>query len=689
MSLKHFVFRLLGKDPEAVVVSFLSGPRDLASQMLDEIRRLVPDRSHYAVTLDDEPLDAPGVTSVRLSDLPGPLRRKRIGLAPVLYSRDRRYLPLRRAAWLRAPHRILAYNERLERHHLRLRSGIASWLFLRGVPLDRIFLRPVWLMPWKRDRSVWPTTFDIHEGRPVSNTRDTVAILSPYFPYPLSHGGAVRIFHILRETARDFDIVYFSFAERIEPADLAPVLELCARVITMPVPRYREPRWSTLVPPEVAEFRVPLMKRLLTEYSARLLQVEYTQMASYGGDVLVEHDITEDLYRQIYEREHSLSSWWNWWRWRRYERKAVAGARRVVVMSEKDRRMTGTTRARVIPNGVDLNRFQPQPEPSQPRLLFVGSFRHFPNIVAYRFFTQEVWPALRERIPELRFTAVAGPDPEVYWNATATGSPYSDSGIELLGFVRDVAPLYADCSLVIVPTKVSAGTNLKVLEAMAMERAVVSTSSGCAGLGLIHGESVWIADSPADFAAGIETLLTDYGLRQRIAATARRHAERHFDWKRIGVLQRQLWNELLGSPGVILRPGVEEDLPTVARIQASADTASHWDPEAYLTYHIWVAEKAGAVVGFAVHRALDEEEIELLNIAVDPLHRRSGVATRLIANIDSPKLLLEVRESNLQAQNLYRKLGFVEIGRREKYYTEPEETAIVMRLSQRLKRVKV
>ena len=73
------------------------------------------------------------------------------------------------------------------------------------------------------------------------------------------------------------------------------------------------------------------------------------------------------------------------------------------------------------------------------------------------------------------------------------------------------------------------------------------------------------------------------------------------------------------------------------------DMASHWDPEAYLTYHLWVAEKDGAVVGFAVHRSLDEQEMELLNVAVDPAHRREGVATRLIGNIDSPNLLLEVK----------------------------------------------
>ena len=70
-------------------------------------------------------------------------------------------------------------------------------------------------------------------------------------------------------------------------------------------------------------------------------------------------------------------------------------------------------------------------------------------------------------------------------------------------------PLYVEANLVIVPTTVSAGTNVKVLEAMAMQRAVVSTTSGCAGLGLLHGHSVWVADTPEAFAAGIATLIAD------------------------------------------------------------------------------------------------------------------------------------------------------------------------------------
>ena len=96
--------------------------------------------------------------------------------------------------------------------------------------------------------------------------------------------------------------------------------------------------------------------------------------------------------------------------------------------------------------------------------------------------------------------------------------------IRLLGFVADVRPLYVETNLVIVPTTVSAGTNVKVLEAMAMQRAVVSTSSGCAGLGLLHGHSVWVADTAMAFAAGVATLLADPERRAQIAAAACGHA---------------------------------------------------------------------------------------------------------------------------------------------------------------------
>ncbi len=339
------------------------------------------------------------------------LRRYRIGLAPVMLTRQPS--ALRRAAYRLAPRKILAYNSRLERHHLR--PSLASFLFWRGVPLDRIYLRP-WWWPWpKRERTVTPTGDRVLEGRPCSPERRRVAVLSPYFPYPLAHGGAVRIFNLLREAAREFDVELFAFTDDDAEPPAATVLEFCARVVLVTKPRYREPRWSTLLPPEVHEFRSPAMRNAIARERAAFgfeaLQVEYTQLARYSGDALVEHDVTFDLFAQIARREHTLAAWWNWFRWRRFETRAVRAARRVVVMSPKDAEMLGPkTAATVIENGVDLARFQPAAETPGERLLFIGSFRHFPNVAAYRFFTERVWPLLRDKFPQMELTVVCGPD---------------------------------------------------------------------------------------------------------------------------------------------------------------------------------------------------------------------------------------------------------------------------------------
>ncbi len=534
--LKRWLFALLGKDPEAVVVTFHTGDPALCARMEQEVRALLPDRRHFSATPENWP------------ELRRELKCYRIGLVPVLITG--RPHALRRAAFRIAPHKILAYNPRLERHHLG--ANLASVLFWCGVPLDRIHLRP-WWWPWrKRELSVIPRTSRIAEGRPCTEGRRRIAVLSPYFPYPLAHGGAVRIYNLLREMSRDFDIALFAFedSQPAAPVDPSPLLEFCARVILVEKPRYREPRWSTLLPPEVHEFRSPAMKRALIEvkrsFQYELLQVEYTQLAEYGGDVLVEHDVTFDLYNQIRLRQPRLLTWWDWYRWHRFETAEVRKRRRVVVMSEKDAEMLGpSVPTTVLENGVDLDRYQPQPEQPGRRLLFVGSFRHFPNINAYRFFTEKVWPTLRDQFPDLTLTAVCGPDHLAYWQSFAgTPEPPLDPRIHLFGFVSDVRPVYTETNLAIVPTTVSAGTNVKVLEAMAMERAVVSTTSGAAGLGLVHGETAWIADTPESFASGIATLIDDPARRAQIAQAAYFHARRKFDWQSIGERQNEMLHNL-------------------------------------------------------------------------------------------------------------------------------------------------
>lgn len=669
MNWKHRLLRILGKDPEAIVVSFLSGPEPLARAMLQEVQQLLPDREHWAVT----DLEIVGIRCVHPGDLPGPLRRKRIGLAPTLFTGERSYRALRWAAFKMAPTKLLAYNARLERHHLRWKTCLASFLFLRGVPLDRIWLRPAWLFPWKRDRTVRPRSHTVHDGKPLTEGRRRVAVLTPYFPYPLSHGGAVRIFNLLREASKDFDVFLFAFGESVR---CEPVLEYCAKTIIFPQPRYREPRWASLLPPEVNEFSSDYVRRTVEQYRRQhgldLVQVEYTQLASYRGDILVEHDITFELFDQIRRRDRTLTALWDWWRWHRFERKALQRFRRVVVMSAKDAGLLHIPHSRIIPNGVDLARFVPEPECPGARLLFVGSFRHFPNVVAYRFFTNEVWPLLADRVPGLHLTVIAGPDPERYCETMV-----SDPRIELHGFVADVRPFYAAANVVIVPTEVSAGTNLKVLEAMAMERAIVSTTSGCGGLDLEHGRSVWIADGADAFAAGVERLLSDPNLRGSIAGAALQEARR-FDWRKLGRQQKRMWTALIA--GVTVRAGTRSDGPAINGIQQQSKGASLWEPDSYFEFDVLVAEVDKEIAGFLVSREISGE-VEVLNIAVALAHRGRGVATALLSALPDCPIFLEVRESNENARKLYTRMGFVVVGHRDEYYDDPVETALVMRLS--------
>ncbi len=171
-------------------------------------------------------------------------------------------------------------------------------------------------------------------------------MLTPYFPFPLSHGGAVRIFHLLREAAREFDIVLYAFTEgEIAEADLAPVLEFVATRLSR---QETSLPGAALVDARAAGgMRVPVAgdADAVARAQAEVAQVEYTYLASYGGDILVEHDVTCDLYAQVRARRKTFAAWWDWWRWRRFELRAVQRFQRVVVMSEKDRELLGVPNA--------------------------------------------------------------------------------------------------------------------------------------------------------------------------------------------------------------------------------------------------------------------------------------------------------------------------------------------------------
>jgi glycosyltransferase involved in cell wall biosynthesis len=661
-----------GIDPDPVIVSFWSGPPELCRRMQAEIESLLPQYRHIVVAL--EPPGIPCALVVNqanpLPELRARLRSKRIGMAAVLFDGSPAHDPLRRAAFLLAPTRILAYNPALERLHLRLSDPITSALFLAGVPLDRARLRPAW-WPFPHRKTKHDPRVDRFQGRPASPTRLPVAILTPYLPWPLSHGGAVRLYHLLKEASVDADFDLYAFTEPDEQPEIKPLLEFCSSITLINKPIYLEPKWTTLLPPDVAEYRSPVMLAALARDASpqRIRQVEYTQLAEYPADVLTEHDITFDLYAQRLQNEPNLARRWDLFRWKRFEKKALKRFPRVVVMSEKDAALAGRP-VTVIPNGVDLARFTPAPEPAARRLLFIGSFRHFPNVQAFEWFWRNVFP----KIENAEFIVVAGPHPERY--AALPAHPR----LTLHAFVADVAPLYREANVVVIPTQVSAGTNLKALEAMAAGRAIVSTPSGVAGLGLTDGQDVCIASSPGEFALAVESLLADPAKRTQLAARARRLAEERYGWPAIARKQVELWRELRPGVGLSIRFIQPDDHPHIPY--------ANWPPGEYPPGTTWVALLDRKPLGFLAARTISQQEHELLYLAVHPEWRRHGIAFRLLRHALEAlpgRWHLEVRESNTAARALYARAGFRESGRRRGYYENPAEDAILLLFSRDVK----
>jgi glycosyltransferase involved in cell wall biosynthesis len=175
-------------------------------------------------------------------------------------------------------------------------------------------------------------------------------------------------------------------------------------------------------------------------------------------------------------------------------------------------------------------------------LLLIGSFAHVPNLLALEFFLKEVWPHLG---PGYTLHVIAGSRHEYYLDyfRNRVALDLSQPGIELEGFVADVRGAYRRAAIVLAPLTASAGTNIKVLEAMAMGKAIVSTPAGVNGLDLAPGEDFLLAHNADEFARDLEALATDRERRIAIEHAARETALR-YDWRGIAERQRELYSRL-------------------------------------------------------------------------------------------------------------------------------------------------
>jgi glycosyltransferase involved in cell wall biosynthesis len=392
-----------------------------------------------------------------------------------------------------------------------------------------------------------------------------VLIVSPFLPYPLSHGGAVRIYNLCRQLSDRVDFTLIAMREANDVVDYRKLHDVFREVFI--VDKDERPPNDPRLPEQVSASESRSLRALITQISERLLpdliQIEYTHFAGFRDaapgipSLLVEHDLTFSLYRQLAEANSTPAAWREFEKWLAFERRWLAAYEGVWTVSAEDRVRAIEEGPRSpdgtfsIANGVDLERFRPGDALTEaPEVFYVGSFRHLPNIIGFERLCKEIMPRVWAKAPDARLRVVAGPEHERYWQQFGRKTDLSrlDPRIVIHGFVEDLRPLYARASVVAVPLEVSAGTNIKVLEAMACGKAIVSTPVGCAGLDVHDEFDIAIRKDWGEFSAAVSELLSNNQLRSGLGACARRTVEKDFSWGAIANRAYESYLALAAQP---------------------------------------------------------------------------------------------------------------------------------------------
>lgn len=399
-------------------------------------------------------------------------------------------------------------------------------------------------------------------------------------PYPLNEGRALRTYNLLRQLALHHEVHLVSFVQTREDVEgLRSMRAFCTSVEAEPLyldhPRLRLAADACLellgsVPLQVIKYRTAGMRRRLARLIGRhtfdavhldmLHLAEYLPMFPHATRVLTEHNVESALLARRADTEtRRLQRAYLLYQTRklaRYEARACAAADAVVAVSDPDaallRAMDPSIRVTTVPNGVDTDYFRAVPDvaPEPGRIVFVGGFNWFPNLDAIRWFVDTTLPRIAAALPQARLTVV-GRQPDTATTRLIAANPR----IELTGEVDDIRPIVSRASVFVVPLRIGGGTRLKILDALSMGRAVVSTTVGCEGLAVEPGRSILIADDPESLARETARVLADPVLRGRLGAEGRALVKRRYDWR---VIARDL-DRVYRSPS---REGA--DTPRVA-----------------------------------------------------------------------------------------------------------------------------
>ncbi len=391
--------------------------------------------------------------------------------------------------------------------------------------------------------------------------------VSARLPFPAVEGHQIRTFGVLKELSKDYEIHLLSLLREGEEINLDDELgRACESITGVAIPKGVAHLLHSAItsvvkalPLVVCKYVFPSLidefSKCQAEISPDVIHLDLLPLAQLSRSVvgnipvvLNEHNVESALIAQklqtvdstieklIYGREYRLL--------KKFESEICTEVSTVLACSDKDAELLKNMGARsvhCIPNGVDVTRFEPDyTKLDSNHLVFLGGMGWYPNRLGVQWFVNEVLPLIISKNPKVKLDLVGNPEPKIYL------SDEVKNNVIIHGFVDDFRPIVNQAAIMIVPLHVGSGTRLKVVEAAALGKCMVSTSKGAEGVMLKADEQIIFADDARDFSEAILDVCHNKDKIISIGSGARIVAETIYDWGVIGIQLNEIYGALHG-----------------------------------------------------------------------------------------------------------------------------------------------
>ena len=398
-----------------------------------------------------------------------------------------------------------------------------------------------------------------------------ILFLSTRSPYPLISGHSLRTYHILKGAAQSHNVTFVTFVQlpehEFKKENLDHLKSFCKAVYPFEIPAdlsritFTKMLFLNLfssLPFVAQKYDAPLMRQKIREIIQTehidLVHVDMLPLTAYINEfenlpkILVNHNVESvRLYRWFRTEPNPVKKVYlgiQWLKLKTFEQSAMNKFDGCVVVSELDRellvKMRVKSRLFVVPNGTNTKFFKPNNgKVVENSVLWIGHMDVHTNKDAVLYFWKDIYPILKKKYPQVKMTFVGTAPPKEIADAAQ-----KDPQVKATGFVDDIRPYIDEAAIMIVPIRIGSGTRLKILDAMAMGKAIVSTSVGCEGLNVNDGKDIVISDEPEDFANKTMDLLKNSDKRITLEKNAIEIAKT-YDWDLIVRKQDAAYQDII------------------------------------------------------------------------------------------------------------------------------------------------